>query len=348
MGKKTIAVIFGGCSPEYGVSLHSAYSVLDSLDADSYDVVPVGITRGGDWFRYLGGYERIRDGSWADDPSALVPVAVSPNRSVHGLLELADGGVKAVPVDLALPILHGKNGEDGTVQGMFELAGIAVAGCGTMSSALCMDKDRAHRLAESAGVAAPRAVTLHKRLRGRAADAAKGLRCPLFVKPVRAGSSYGVSRISSLCELEGALDRAFRYDDEAIIEENVDGFEVGCAVMGIGELTVGRVDEVELAGSGFFDYEEKYHRATAKIHMPARIDPECEARVCEAAKTIYRALGCSGFARVDLFLTPGGGIVFNEVNTIPGLTEMSRFPSMMKGAGLTLPQLLDKLIRMYI
>lgn len=346
MDRKKIAVLFGGCSTEYTVSLHSAYSVLTNLNAEKYEIIPIGITRTGEWYRYYGAYDKLMDDTWADTQAELVAVAVSPSRSVHGIVELGRAGAAATRIDYAFPVLHGKNGEDGTVQGMFELAGIPVIGCGTLSSALCMDKDRAHKLAALAGVAAPKAVTIQQYERENAREMTANLTYPLFVKPVRAGSSYGITKIERPEELAAAVELAFQHDSEVIVEENVDGFEVGCAVIGTEELTVGRVDEIELH-HGFFDYAEKYERATAEIHMPARIDAATERRIQEAAKTVYRALDCSGFARVDLFLTPRGEIVFNEVNSIPGLTTVSRFPNMLKGIGMSFPEMLDTLIGLY-
>ena len=342
MCKKTIAVIFGGCSPEYEVSLQSAYSVLQHLDPQKYNVIPVGITRQGDWYRYCGKFENIPADIWWQVPRHLVRVAVSNSRSVRGLIELRNAGVSVAPVDLAFPVLHGQNGEDGTVQGLFELAGIPVIGCGTLASALCMDKDRAHRLVQAAGIPVPRGITLR---RGDPVDT-RDLCYPLFVKPVRAGSSFGITKIFRREDLELAVALAFEHDDTVIIEENVEGFEVGCAVMGIRDLTVGRVDEIELS-HGFFDYTEKYTLKTSRIHMPARIDGATEERIRARARVIYRTLGCSGFARVDMFLRPDGEIVFNEVNTIPGFTAHSRYPNMMKGIGLSFSDMLDKLIGLY-
>lgn len=169
---------------------------------------------------------------------------------------------------------------------------------------------------------------------------------PLFVKPVRAGSSFGISKITDANALDRAIELAFCYDAEVTVEEAIDGFEVGCAVLGNETLTVGRVDEIELS-DGFFDYTEKYTLRTSSIHMPARIPAETEKRIQDAAVVLYRALGCSGFARVDMFCTPSGEIVFNEINTIPGFTAHSRFPNMMKGIGLDFPQMLDTLIGLY-
>ncbi len=245
-------------------------------------------------------------------------------------------------------MLHGKNGEDGTVQGMLELAGIPFVGCDTLSSALCMDKDRAHKLVAAAGIEVPKSVVFCEENRGEALQTVlSDFSLPFFVKPVRAGSSFGISRITEFSELEGAVDEAFSHDSEVIVEENIDGFEVGCAVMGINALTVGRVDEIELS-EGFFDFTEKYTLRSSRIHMPARIDEAKEKQIQETAKTIYRALGCSGFARVDMFLTPSGSIVFNEVNTIPGFTSHSRYPNMMKGIGMSFPRMLDRLIGLYV
>ena len=342
MQKKTIAVLFGGCSTEYEVSLQSAFSVLENLNPEKYTVIPIGITRQGDWYRYYGDYSQIPTDTWDQDQAKLVRVAVSNSRSVRGLIEMRNTGNRVIHLDLAFPVLHGKNGEDGTVQGLFELAGIPVAGCGTLASALCMDKDRSHKLVQAAGVVIPKSVTLRK---GADIDTAV-LKYPLFVKPVRSGSSFGITKVSHPEDLQPAVALAFDHDDTVIIEENVDGFEVGCAVLGIDDLTVGRVDEIELS-QGFFDFTEKYTLKTSKIHMPARIDAACERRIQEIAKLIYRTLGCSGFARVDMFLTPDGKIVFNEVNTIPGFTSHSRYPSMMQGIGLPFGKMLDKLIGLY-
>lgn len=346
MKRKTVAVLFGGCSPEYPVSLQSAHAVLTHLDPARYETLAVGITRDGRWFRYDGPTERIPDDSWREDAAHCTPAVLSPDRGVHGLL-LRDGDrVQTVYVDIAFPVLHGKNGEDGTVQGLIELAGIPLVGCGTLASALCMDKDRAHKLAALAGIAAPRAAVLTRADGPQAWQTLpERLGLPLFIKPVRAGSSFGITRVTAADQLPAALERAFVHDSEVIAEEAIEGFEVGCAILedASGGLLAGRVDEVELAG-GFFDYTEKYTLETAKIHMPARISPEDEARILAAAKTVYRALGCFGFARVDLFFTPAGRIVFNEVNTIPGFTAHSRYPSMMRGAGLSFETVLERLL----
>ncbi len=347
MEKKRIAIIFGGNSTEYEVSLQSASAVFENINSNKYEVFPIGITRDGEWYHYTGKIEKIANNTWFENMEDLCPVVISQNRSVKGFLEFTGECHHARPIDLAFPVLHGKNGEDGTLQGMFELAGIPVVGCDTLSSAICMDKDRAHKLASLAGIAVPKAIVFRQFHKDKALkEIDETLSYPLFVKPVRAGSSFGITKVAEKSELAAAVKLAFEHDAEVIVEETINGFEVGCAVLGIDELTVGRVDEIELS-SGFFDYTEKYTLKSSKIYMPARIDSSEEKRIQDAAVTIYRALGCSGFARVDMFYTPSGEIVFNEVNTIPGFTTHSRYPNMMKGIGLTFAQMLDKLLGLY-
>ena len=344
-----IAVLFGGCSPEYSVSLQSAHAVITNMDRDLYEPVMIGITKEGNWYRYYGDPDRIAADTWEEDHQVLSKVLLSPDRNDHGIIELITTNyVKdyvKTSLDAVFPVLHGKNGEDGTVQGLTELAGIPLVGCGTLASAVCMDKARSHRLALEAGISVPRGFVLsaneqlkyyHEQL--------KELSFPLFVKPARAGSSFGISRIMSEEELAAAVRAAGKYDSEIVIEEAISGSEVGCAVMGDRELIIGEVDEIELSG-GFFDYTEKYTLKTSKIHVPARVSVEKAVEIKKTAGIIYRALGCSGFARVDMFLTSDGKIIFNEVNTIPGFTPHSRFPGMMKAAGWSFSEIVNTLIR---
>ena len=343
MERKQILVLFGGCSTEYDVSLQSAAGVLSHFP-DWCEAVTVGITREGKWLYYTGPLSAIHEDTWQRE-EGCVPCALSPDRG-GGELVLLDGERRRIRLDAVFPVLHGKNGEDGTVQGMAELAGIPVIGCGTLASALCMDKDRAHKLASLAGVRVPKGAVFPKgSAREEVLKEAEVLGWPVFVKPVRAGSSFGIARAARAEELWPAVEEAFRHDDEVILEEAIPGFEVGCAVMGSRDLITGQVDEIELSG-GFFDYEEKYTLKTSAIHCPARISRERAAEVRETAKKVYRALGCRVFARVDLFLTPEGEIVFNEVNTIPGFTSHSRYPNMMKADGLEFSALVDRLVRL--
>lgn len=322
----------------------SATSVLNNLDKEKFNVLAVGIKKDGSWHLYPGPTEGLCTGEW-EACKENIPVAFCPGSGMKGLVAFENGRVRELPVDVVFPVLHGKNGEDGTVQGLLALAGIPCVGCGVLASALCMDKDAAHRLARAAGVEVPPCVVLHAPPRPEVlAACTHGLRYPLFVKPACAGSSFGVTRVETPDALPAAVAEAFRHDGKVLVEQAVPGFEVGCAVLGAGEaLTVGEVDEIELA-HGFFDYTEKYTLETARIHMPARLSLAERDRVREAAKTVYRALCCTGFARVDLFYTPDGRIVFNEVNTIPGFTEHSRFPGMMRGAGVEFGPLVERLL----
>ena len=345
MDKKKIVVFFGGCSSEYSVSLESASSVINNLNREKYEPIPIGITESGKWYYFCGSVDKIKQDTWQEDASC-VPCAISPDRGERKLLLFKDNKVEAMVIDAVFPVMHGRNGEDGTIQGVIELAGIPLVGCGVLASALCMDKDRAHKLAELNGVRVPKAMAfgkvydLHTVL-----EFAEQTGYPLFVKPVKAGSSYGVTKVQNKENLMEAIQLAFQYDNEVIVEEGIPGFEVGCAVMGKDELTVGEVDEIELAG-GFFDFTEKYTLKTSAIHVPARVDQETSNRLKETAKLLYKVLGCSGFARVDMFLTPDKEIVFNEINTIPGFTEHSRYPGMMKAAGISFAEVLERVVEL--
>ena len=339
---QTILTLFGGCSTEYSISLQSAQAVLEHMDPRRYSPLMVGITPQGRWLLYTGPLAAIGGDRWqAED---CVPCTLSLDRNSRRLIVL-DGTNRSLPFDAAFPVLHGKNGEDGTVQGLLELAGVPIIGCGALSSALCMDKDRSHKLASLAGVQVPKSMVFSSgAAQEEIAGAAQALGFPLFVKPVRSGSSFGVTRVTCPEQLAGAVSQAFANDREILLEEAVPGFEVGCAVLGTQELTVGLVDEIELS-QGFFDFQEKYTLKTSAIHCPARIPLQKAQEIQRAAQVIYRALDCKGFARVDLFLTPSGDVVFNEVNTIPGFTTHSRYPSMMKGIGLDFSTLITRMIQ---
>lgn len=343
MLKKTIAILFGGCSAEYDVSLKSAAAVISNIDLNKYNIVKIGITKDGEWFRYYGDSSKIEDNTWWDSDE-LKKTIISPCRKTHGFIEYNGNTFTDVKVDIVFPVLHGKNGEDGTLQGLLQLAGIPFIGCGTLSSALCMDKELAHSIVKINGVKTPKSVTIQKIMsKQEMLTKAITIKFPMFVKPANSGSSFGITKVMSKNQLSEAFETAFQYDNKVIIEEDIEGVEVGCAVLGNNNLILGEVDEIELQ-DGFFDYTEKYTLKTSKIHMPARIDEQTAQRIKETAITIYRALECKGFARVDMFLTTHGEIIFNEVNTIPGFTAHSRYPNMLKGIGLTYGEILDKLI----
>jgi len=344
-GKKRVAVIFGGFSPEYEVSLNSAYSVINAIDNKKYDILMLGITNTGLWYRYTGPVDNLPNDSWFKDEQFLCKAYISPNRG-GGVVVFDNKSPSKIPVDIVFPVLHGRYGEDGTIQGLCELAGIPLVGSGSAASALCMDKDRSHKLVSLAGIKVPKSVCFENVPdEDELLCAVKNLKLPVFVKPVKAGSSIGVSKLDSYTDVPAAAKEAFKYDDAIIIEENIDGKEVGCSVIGNNKLQTGRVNEIEVS-QGFFDYTEKYTLKTSKIHTPARIDAESERRLQEAGKLIFKTLGCRGYARIDLFLEKNGDVIFSEANTIPGFTAHSQLPRMMKAAGIDYPALVDMLLEL--
>lgn len=353
-----IAVLFGGNSSEYQVSLSSGAAVLRAIDMEKYMPVPVGISKNGRWFLYTGDYEAIAADRWHDSGSCY-PICFPADQSAHGFLISVpsenESSPRLIPLSVraVIPVLHGKNGEDGTVQGVFTLLGIPVIGCGILSSSLCMDKERAHQIASILNIPVPASFCAYANISEETLyHAGEKLGYPLFVKPVRAGSSFGITCVNDKEQLLPAVKEAFLYDNRIILEEKINGFEVGCAVMGRNfdsaeNLTIGDVDEIELA-DGFFDYTEKYTLKTSKIHVPARITPEKTQEIKNIAARLYLGLDCDYFARVDLFLTPEGKVYFNEINTIPGFTSHSRYPGMMKSRGIDFPKLVNHLIEMEV
>jgi len=349
MRRIQLAVLFGGCSDEYKVSLSSAAAILENLNRDRYDIIMVGITRAGEWFRYEGEIDAIRQDRW-HNPNNCLPISFSPSRSVKGIIEWRDQEAVTVPVDLVFPVLHGKNGEDGSVQALLDLCGIPYIGCGMVSSVICMDKAIAHTLVRAVGIPTARSITVFSiDDLEQVQQETEAMKFPLFVKPAKSGSSIGITKVVDKGELVEAIKRAFVHDDKVVIEEQVEGFEVGCAVLGdAADPIMGEIDEIELLSDGFFDYEEKYALNTSRIHLPARIDSCTAEKIKKTARTIYKTLGCQGLARVDLFLKPDGTILFNEVNTMPGFTAHSRYPRMMQAAGISFSDLLDRLIALAI
>lgn len=347
MPKTKVAVIFGGISTEHDISCKSADNVIKALDG-RFDLVLVGITREGQWLRYTGD---AADVTAAWESHDVTPVALVPGMGAHagGLFELVDGSLERIDVDVALPVMHGQGGEDGTLQGTLETCGIPYVGCGVLASAVCMDKDASHRLAAAAGVRSPKCEVLYRG--STVSEALAAVKAcggfPVFVKPARGGSSIGVSKATDEASYQKALTTAFSLDNKVAIEEAIVGDEVGCAVVGdtVHGIHMGEVDQIVVKGDGFFRIHlEKDPGANTELRCPSDLEPELLARVKEAGKRVYEALGCEGFARVDLFVTPEGEVVFNEVNSTPGLTYYSRFPQMMRVAGHELGDALQDLI----
>ncbi len=337
MARVKIGIMFGGASEEHPVSVKSAQEVAKNLDPEKYEPFWIGITQTG--------ASMLCDGpsaGWEDDGAR--PAVLSSDRREPGLLVLDEGKYETVGLDVVFPVLHGKLGEDGAVQGLLELSGIPYVGCDVQSSALCMDKSLAYVVTRSAGIATPNFWTV-------TADGDIDpdlLTYPVFVKPARSGSSFGVSKVSRKEELPGALETARQYDSKVVIEEAVVGSEVGCAILGTdSELTAGEVDQIALSHGFFRIHQESDPESgseNATFIVPAEIPAESRALVQETAKAIYRALGCRGLARVDMFLKADGSVVLNEVNTLPGMTSYSRYPRMMAAAGLPLAEVIDRIV----
>ena len=346
-----VAVLFGGTSSEHDISLRSATNVLGELSKLDYELTLVGITRDGAWLNYTGDVADVCEGdAWAAHDTC--PVVVVPGGGL--CRHEADGTLTRLDVDVALPVLHGQGGEDGITQALLESAGVPYVGCGVLSSAVCMDKDVSHRLAGSAGVRVPKCEVLHRGSSEAevqaAVEACGGY--PVFVKPTRGGSSYGVSKVNDASEMAQAVAIALELDPKVSVEEAIVGTEVGCAVIGdaVGGLEMGVVDETVVTDGGFFHIHQdqtagaQASSMNSSLRCPAQISEEDMALVRKTGFEVYQALCCSGFARVDLFVTPEHEVVFNEVNSIPGLTRYSRFPEMMKASGRELSEVLAQLI----
>ncbi|WP_028923948.1 D-alanine--(R)-lactate ligase [Pseudonocardia acaciae] len=337
MDRLKVGILFGGACEEHPVSVKSARVVEQNLDAGRYEPYWIGITKGGAW--------RLCDGPGADwENDAGRPAVLSPDRDVRGLLVLDEGKYEAIGLDVVLPVLHGKLGEDGAIQGLLELSGIPYVGCDIQSSAVCMDKTLTYTVASSAGIATPNYRIV---MAGDTVDPDR-LAYPVFVKPARSGSSFGVSKVSTKEELSSAIETARQYDSKVLIEEAVVGSEVGCAILGNDtDLIAGEVDQVALSHGFFRIHQESAPESgseNATFIVPADISPDSRALVQETAKAIYRAMGCRGLARVDTFLKDDGSVVLNEVNTLPGMTPYSRYPRMMTAAGLPFSEVIDRMV----
>lgn len=339
---KNIGVIFGGNSPEYKVSLESVSSILKEIDRNKYNPIMIGITQEGTWYLYRGSISNIEKDTWhfTNDCSKAM---LSPNANEFKLIVFGQNRMETIHLDGIFPVMHGAYGEDGTIQGYIQLSNIPLIGCGVLASSLCMDKYRSHLLVEEAGIKCAKGCVFTQRDKQKIKEFCNTMGYPCFIKPLRAGSSFGITKVESPLNLDEAINLAFEYDHELLIEEFIDGFEVGCAIMGTQHLVVGEVDEIELS-DGFFNYEEKYTLKSSKIHVPARINEKKAEEVKELSKKIYKILGCSGFARVDCFINTKGEVIFNEVNTIPGFTSHSRFPTMLKHVGYSFKEIITTII----
>lgn len=347
--KLSLAVIFGGQSSEHEVSLMSSASILENLDPQRYQIHTVGITKEGRWLLYEGPVSGLGDGSWL---TSSIPAFLSPDPQIHGLVVLRESGAEIIPIDCVFPALHGKNGEDGSIQGLFQLSGIPYVGCDVRSSAICMDKAVTHTLLTSAGIRQAHYLWFYAHRYAAAPEAIRNkiearLDFPVFVKPANAGSSVGVSKVERPEDLDAAIQKAIREDGKVVVEEGVKGQEVECAVLGQGDSAEASIVGEIGASAVFYDYDDKYINGTSQLFIPARIDEKVSEKIRETAVRAYRLLGCSGLARVDFFVTEGEReVVLNEINTLPGFTSISMYPKLWMACGLTYGGLLDRLIQL--
>ncbi len=352
MVKLSVCVLFGGMSPEHEVSLRSAEYVLNSLNPEKYNVFPVGITKDGDWVLFGSkDYSLLPSGQWKDCPDNRRAV-ISPVRG-QGLLSFEGDCVVRERIDVVFPVLHGENGEDGTIQGLLQLAGIPYVGPHVSASAVSMDKTLTKLVADQANVTqAAWELVRSTELEGRMEAILDALEAkfsyPMFVKPAGTGSSVGVSKAQDRAALHEALVKAGAYDKKILVEEFIHGREVEVAVMGNDNPVASICGEID-AGADFYDYDAKYVTDTSVAYIPARISEEVAEKVRESAVRIYSAIGCQGLSRVDFFVTyEDERVVFNEINTLPGFTSISMYPKLFAASGIPGEQLIDRLIELAV
>ena len=348
-----MAVVFGGRSSEHAISCVSAGSVLRHLDRDRFDVVPVGIARDGAWVLGTDNPEQLaihgRDLPSVDPSAAAVALPGDPTRGGLVLLEPGRAGEVLAGVDVVFPVLHGPFGEDGTVQGLLEMAGVPYVGAGVFASAAGMDKEFTKKLLAADGLAVGDLVVLRPGTATLTAAQRDRLGLPVFVKPSRAGSSIGITRVTDWADLDAAIGAARTIDPKVLVEAAVVGREIECGVLegehgGLPEASV--CGEIRVTGGhDFYDFEAKYLDDVAEISVPADLPVAVSERVRELAVRTFVALDCAGLARVDFFVTPGNEVYLNEINTMPGFTPISLFPRMWGASGLDYQKLISRLVR---
>jgi D-alanine-D-alanine ligase len=365
--KIRVGIIFGGKSSEHEVSLASAASIIASIDKDKYEIVPIGITKTGRWVLGEGAKKLI--------PEKVIeagrPILIPPDPEVKEILRLplsADSRhgsptsiaerpskepLESNAIDVVFPVLHGRFGEDGTIQGLLELAGIPYVGGGVLASAVGMDKDVMKRLFRDAGLPVPkflvfRSEDLNSHRAACKRNIASKIRFPCFVKPANSGSSVGIHKAHSVRELDAALADALRYDEKVLIEEGIVGREIECSVLG-NQAPLASVPGEVIPSHEFYDYEAKYIDEGSRLIIPAKLTKTQVKRVRELAIAAYKAIECTGMARVDFFVEkPSGQVYVNEINTIPGFTQISMYPKLWEASGISYSELIDRLLQLAI
>ena len=348
MEKIKVCVIFGGQSPEHEISRKSVTSVINNLNKEKYDISVIGITKEGEWFLYTGDIANIKGGEWEQDTANKKKAIISPDAKDKAVLIFEEDKISKIHPDIVFPVLHGEYGEDGTIQGLLELANIKYVGMGVIASGNGMDKSFSKIVFDSAGI--PQAdwvvVKTSENRDKRIKEIEEKLGYPCFVKPCNTGSSVGVGKAHNREELIIALENAAKFDRKILVEENIEGHEVECSVLGNEEPKAAAVGEI-VPTVEFYDFDAKYNDASTKLQIPADIDAETTKKIQEYAVRAFKALDGMGLSRVDFFVKyKDGSIVLNEINTMPGFTDISMYPKLWDAAGLGYSDLLDKLIEL--
>jgi D-alanine-D-alanine ligase len=359
VSKIKVTVLFGGQSSEHEVSRISAQCVLENIDRNRFEVQTIGITKNGEWLRYEGDISLIGSGKWEEEArsqlrkvkdAGILSKDIENVPTCRALVSFSDKDNPKGTVDVVFPILHGPNGEDGSVQGLLQLADVPYVGCNILASAAGMDKAFSKLVFADAGI--PQAdylVVMRSEIDEKNDDilneVAEKLGWPCFVKPANAGSSVGVSKVKRPDDLMSALQYAAKYDSKILIEEFINGREVECAVLGNDNPIASTVGEI-LPSNEFYDYNAKYIDGKSDTIIPADIDKKIKEQVREYAVRAFKALGCSGLSRVDFFVEESGRVVLNEINTMPGFTDISMYSKLWEASGIPYTQLITRLIEL--
>lgn len=348
MEKLNVAVLFGGESSEHEVSIKSGMNVMLGLDVEKYNLLPVFISKKGEWFLYDGIITNIDKINIEKVSSKVV---MSTDKTNKGLIRMIGDRFKIIKVDVVIPVLHGKNGEDGTIQGLLEIAGLPYVGCKVLGSSISMDKEFTKLVAEKIGLAQANYLVYNMlefdvKKEEMLSEVEDILKFPCFIKPACTGSSIGISKVNNFDELERAIEKAFSFDNKILVEEAIVGRELEVGVLGnfCSEIDVSGVGEI-LSATDFYDYESKYNNPNSKTRMVDDLPKDILDELQDQAIRIFWAVNGYGLSRVDFFLEEGSNrIIFNEINTFPGFTSISMYPKLMEAAGVSYQNLIDTLI----
>ncbi len=346
--KIKVGVLFGGKSAEHEVSLQSARNVINSLDKNKYEVIPIGITKEGKWLLNETSNYLLN----SNNPKLI---KLNESNKEVALYAQGQGALASVnsnayikgKIDVVFPVMHGPFGEDGSMQGLLKLAGVPFVGPGVLGSALGMDKDFTKKVLRDAGVPIGKFITIKTTDKINFSEAKKKLGLPLFIKPANMGSSVGVSKVYSEPEFKKAIKDAFLYDTKILIEEFIDGREIECAVLG-NDAPMASIPGEIIANQEFYSYDAKYIDEGSVAEIPAKIDKKTTKKIQELAIKTFQALNCEGLSRVDFFLKKNGEVLVNEINTIPGFTNISMYPKLWEASGIPVSKLLDRLIELAV